>query len=332
MLRATYTGEPHRKWAWADEKAWNMQVDVPMIKQYGLDDRKYSGNPILVPEDFGAQASTGINVMSVLRPEDKWWMYISGRDASNYWSAFLATANSPDTDVHFAPYNSGNPILTATQAWEAGHVFGLHAVRDTYDTDKRFKALYGGGIGGTGGIGYAYSADGKAWTKYAGNPVWTTEVHAYPALALIQVGQLFVCIFRNTSSDLQMITSGDCINWTDRGTILSRGEVGEWDASLLGYPALYHNSGILYLSYQGTDSGNNRRAGLAMASIADITSWTKSFNNPISQPSQSWERSNPTPYWSPGVFQRLEDIFPVWYTTKRTTPNIWNVIAVTWFK
>lgn len=99
------------------------------------------------------------------------WMYYSGSaDGANY---AIGLARSFDGGATWTKYAS-NPVLSAAVGWE-GSSLSFPAVLydlDEADADKRWKMWYGGALG-AGGIGYAYSADGLSWTKYASNPVMT---------------------------------------------------------------------------------------------------------------------------------------------------------------
>jgi predicted GH43/DUF377 family glycosyl hydrolase len=66
-----------------------------------------------------------------------------------------------------------NPVLPATAGWENSQVYIPSVLydRDEPDASKRWKMWFTGN--GGAGIGYAYSADGITWTKFAGNPVLT---------------------------------------------------------------------------------------------------------------------------------------------------------------
>lgn len=100
------------------------------------------------------------------------YMYFIGYDGT---TAQIGLAQSFDSGLTWTKYAS-NPIVTPTQAWEnnvANWVQTPMVIYDVKETNsaRKWKMWYTGGQYGAGGIGYAYSADGLSWTKYASNPV-----------------------------------------------------------------------------------------------------------------------------------------------------------------
>lgn len=107
----------------------------------------------------------------VVDPLGVLWLYYSGYNGSIYQTG---VARSYDFGRTWTKYAS-NPIITATQSWEsAGGTRGTYAPAVLYDATetnsaKRWKMWYNSGSPNS--IGYAYSADGLSWTKFASNPV-----------------------------------------------------------------------------------------------------------------------------------------------------------------
>lgn len=100
-------------------------------------------------------------------------LYFAGKDGSG-WSNFkIGLARSFDGGATWEKYAS-NPVITNAVAWENTNVFKPVVLYDLQETDssKRWKMWYAGSSFGEG-IGYAYSADGLSWTKFASNPVMT---------------------------------------------------------------------------------------------------------------------------------------------------------------
>jgi len=65
----------------------------------------------------------------------------------------------------------GNPILSPTKPWEGSGIY--HPT--VYLDDGLYKMIYMTSSTTTSGLGMAYSSDGKNWTKYNNNPVFTTS-------------------------------------------------------------------------------------------------------------------------------------------------------------
>lgn len=92
-------------------------------------------------------------------------------------------------------------------------------------------------------------------------------------------------------------------DWTDQGTIISRGSAGQWDRHLFGMMtpcAVVYKDGTYFLYYIGGDTvdgnvfGDARHRKLGVATSTDLSNWTKSPMNPI------WEWS-PTGDWEEGI-------------------------------
>ena len=92
-------------------------------------------------------------------------------------------------------------------------------------------------------------------------------------------------------------------DWTDRGTILNRGNDGQWDRYLFGMMtpcALVQKNGTYFLYYIGGDSTDGaadndaRNRKLGVATSTDLLNWAKSPSNPI------WDW-RPTPNWEEGI-------------------------------
>ena len=104
------------------------------------------------------------------------YCYYAGQAAGpGVWGIGLAT--SIDDGVTWVKYVS-NPVLSGSQAWENNVSFDVFDPVVLYDgsesdSSRRWKMWYAGGQFGIAGIGYAYSADGLAWTKISGNPIIT---------------------------------------------------------------------------------------------------------------------------------------------------------------
>ena len=95
------------------------------------------------------------------------YLYYGGYDGSNY---SVGLARSYDGGATWEKYGQ---VLAASAVWENSTVSWARVLYDTEEANasKKWKLWYAGGASGAGGIGYAYSADGLTWTKYASNPV-----------------------------------------------------------------------------------------------------------------------------------------------------------------
>ncbi len=121
---------------------------------------KGSGTPIVLPWD-----SVPIGTPAVIQEAGSYKMWYVAYEGKNVGRIGLATS----ADGAIWVKDPANPVLSPGEAgaWDAG---GLGAICVLSD-GSGYKMWYAGTNAGNTRIGYAASADGVAWTKYAGNPV-----------------------------------------------------------------------------------------------------------------------------------------------------------------
>lgn len=125
----------------------------------GIHWERYSDNPVF--ESDSSQYFLGVH--SVLKINNVYYMYYDASPENDYkFNINLATSTD---GIHWTKYN-GNPILSPTQAWEAGSISYATIVQD----ENGYKMTYGNNV--QNGIGMAYSSDGIHWTKDSSNPVF----------------------------------------------------------------------------------------------------------------------------------------------------------------
>lgn len=139
--------------------------------------------------------------------------------------AFTPPATVPPFDATWTRSGS-NPIITPTVAWEETAV-----QEPTVLYDGGWKMWYSGGWANPG-IGYATSANGIAWTKYASNPVLGQGGSGVAGMAVrgqvLKVDSTFYLYYAdaNPLANLKVATSTDGIAWTVQGTALANNVVG----------------------------------------------------------------------------------------------------------
>jgi hypothetical protein len=216
----------------------------------------------------------------------EYWVYFAG--GNTYRAIGLAIGSnlkSALTEITDG-INGTSRVLESGSGFEAGGVSFPSVIYDPLETDsgKRFKMLYTGRTSGGAyeDIGYAYSSDGKSWTKYSGNPV-IDETWNCTGPALMRLGSIYYCVYRRVdTNDIRLAYSGDMVNWTDWGNIISLGSAGEWDDARIQYPTTYFDQGTFYLVYSGNQAGGNVKMGLALSNKFFET-WQKLPYNPVLQ-------------------------------------------------
>ncbi|MCK5563705.1 MAG: hypothetical protein KAJ07_00525 [Planctomycetes bacterium] len=330
-----------RKWSWTDEPTWRGSVPLPILG--GENIPKISAlNPIIERGVSGNWDDTIIQVSTVVISDNEVKVYYLGYDGTNF---AIGLAQCPLKDIVTGPYvkntdigtgvNAGR-IMTSGIAWEGGRV-ALPVViydpeapdNDTLHTgDYKYKMFYVGSLALSGvGIGYAYSTDGITFTKYASNPIitetlWTPNLAGSTAMTVIKLGRTYYLAYADTARTISVSASEDPTSWVVGdllGTIVSKGGGGSWDAFDVASPAFYHNSGIIYLSYRGVNTGDTtRKIGLAVITLKDLVTGSVSASkfsfNPIlslSNPgSESWDAGR---NWS-NIIVQVDNIFYFFFT------------------
>lgn len=201
--------------------------------------------------------------------------------------------------------DAGNPIVSATQAWEASG--GLEDLKIT-QVGSLYYGFYASAVTGQQlNIGYMTMpvADypGGTWTKYASNPVLThgsqsgvdDNLISAPQVIAMQDGSFRMYYHANGSGGhdrgcVAMATAGGFPNtWTKyvSNPILDVGAGGSWDAGYIHNeittPPWESPDGSWHCMYGGADAtGTIWRGGHATSS--DGLTWTKDGANPIFLP------------------------------------------------
>ncbi len=191
---------------------------------------------------------------------------------SKVWS--LACADSLDGGKTWTKY-AGNPIQTATDdEWESGAV-GFTSVEHD---DKGWRMWYLGTDQSSNAVkqvGYATSADGLKWDRYAKNPVIAVdptnewERGAIAVARVIRDGRLYrawyCCYPQNNTYAIGSAESVDGLTWvrTPNNPVLKGAGKG-FDSSMTAYPGTVR-VGDRYLMYYSGNGYGGRGIGLATA-------------------------------------------------------------------
>ena len=294
----------HRKWGLFDEPSWIRTLFLPL----------------------GTFTKVGVTLLGVggwhnsfvshPRPiyneaEEKYWVYFAG--GTNWRAIGLATGTSLKatlTEITDGIASSSRVLEKAGSGFEASGVSFPSVIYDPIDVvAKRWKMLYNGrnSSGIYEKIGYAYSADGKSWTKEATNPVFEIADRRVESPSLLRLGNKFYMFYRQTLVDPQQVGlaySNDCITWTQYSgnPVLSLGTAGEWDDDLVSYISLYFDQGTFYMCYTGKQSGGLYKIGFAISN--NLLDWTKIPYNPVLEDTVSV---------STGCLMRMENEFILAY-------------------
>jgi hypothetical protein len=175
----------------------------------------------------------------------------------------------------------GQRVLSPTGGWEGHYISANGAI---LWRNGRFEHWYHAAGPETARIGFAWSADGRAWQRHP-QPVldlgprgaWDERGTADPYVIESQ-GQLYLFYLgqdRARRQRLGIARSADGITWTKllSNPVLDLGDRGAFDERGLGEPAVWVSHGSWWMLYTGRDRAEMRRIGLARS--ADGVRWEK---------------------------------------------------------
>lgn len=237
---------------------------------------KLPGNPVLSIGGSGAWDDQWIYAPSVLLDGSTYKMWYAGSSVADT-TRKIGYATSPD-GITWTRQGSA-PVFTpgAAGAWDAK--IGLPTVIKDGST---YKMWYTGmDTAGIARVGYATSADGITWTKYASNPVMNVGTSGswdstYVGMtSVIKVGSSYKLWYRGgsaTGGAIGFATSPDGIAWTKFDPVITGGS-GSWDTTPYHPEVIF--DGILYHMWY---SGCNQAEDLCQEGYAispDGSHWTR---------------------------------------------------------
>ncbi len=87
---------------------------------------------------------------------------------------------------------------------------------------------------------------------------------------------------RHTAWDIAHATSTDLIDWDLQGVVVERGAEDAWDSDCLATGSVVKHNGNYVMAY--TAKWNDLDAATGIAYSSDLSTWTKSANNPATRP------------------------------------------------
>jgi predicted GH43/DUF377 family glycosyl hydrolase len=198
-----------------------------------------AASPVVRPTAATVLDNDNVDDPTVVKVGGQYQMWYSGTAEDGSGPAlFLAT--STDGTI-WARANGGNPVLTGTAgAFDQDGVFGADVVYDPTDTLAPYKMWYSGKADVFGGIGYATSLDGVAWTKYTGSettpvavlnhgPAGSADSFSAADPSVLKDGSTWKMWYTGDDSNKKRIayaTSTDGVSWAKGGKVLAPEDPG----------------------------------------------------------------------------------------------------------
>jgi predicted GH43/DUF377 family glycosyl hydrolase len=205
------------------------------------------------------------------------------------WSAPVAAQGPefPPELVQFVPAPS-NPVFTASKgpAWDVKIRERGFILREA-DGYHLWYTGYNPALSDTKFLGYATSADGIHWTRYAGNPIHTqTWVED---MQVVKHGDTYYMVAEGRNDIAHLLTSKDRVHWSEQGPLDVRQANGKpLSAGAYGTPVLWIEGRDWYLFYERGDRA------VWLARSADRRVWTNVQDEPVLVP-------GPEPYDRCGI-------------------------------
>jgi sucrose-6-phosphate hydrolase SacC (GH32 family) len=189
-------------------------------------------------------------------------------------------------------------LLRGEGRWESGpHGSGNVYAPYVLFEGGTYRMWYGGqGEDGHDRILHAESKDGTHWDRKGVAVEDATANHVNDPSVVKVNGQYFMFFTRAAEGvvdEVALATSDDGLKWTMRGTVLSRGKTGEWDALSVGRPSVVFEDGLFRMWYdgrkdlpvgapaEGVPKSPTSTRSVGYATSKDGLHWAKYEKNPV---------------------------------------------------
>jgi predicted GH43/DUF377 family glycosyl hydrolase len=201
----------------------------------GLD----AANPVLRPTAATVLDSDTVDDPALAKVGSTYMMWYSGTAEDGGKPAiFIATSSD---GVTWTRANGGAPVMQATPgAFDGDGVYGPDVVYNPADAVTPYRMWYSGRSGVFGGIGYATSLNGVAWTKYpsygplplpvlAHGPAGSADSFSAADPTVLKDGSTWKMWYTGDDSSKKRVayaTSADGITWAKGGKVIAPEDPG----------------------------------------------------------------------------------------------------------
>lgn len=195
--------------------------------------------------------------------------------------ATVREADSPGADdefpeelVSFIPYDN-NPVFTGTGTgtWDTNIRERGYILKES-DGYHLWYTGYGNEDEPVMKLGYATSPDGIAWTRYAGNPIFTESW--VEDMIVIHRDDVYYMFAEGRDDIAHLLTSRNKIKWDDHGSLVIRQTNGEpLTPGPYGTPTVITDGDTWHLFYERNDQG------IWHATSADLKEWKNVQDEPV---------------------------------------------------
>jgi hypothetical protein len=231
----------------------------------GLAWTKHVSNPVLLPGTTGSWDEDTVDHASVIYADGLYRMWYIGNGVDAFEAFRIGYATSPD-GVMWTKY-AGNPVLDLGPpgSMDDEEVFHPWVIYE----GGLYRMWYNGRDGSTQRILYASSPDGITWTKFTAHPMLEAGAPGswddkdLGPLCVVASGALYHMWYSGWDSleenfAIGHAVSSDGLDWTKTtwiNPVLTQGNEGSWDDSLIAVPIVLLEGGAFRMWYAGTDGG-----------------------------------------------------------------------------
>ncbi len=224
--------------------------------------------------------------LAVINVDGMYHLYFNGQDEGASFPHGYDIGHATSSDGVTWVMDPANPVLTrgAEGEWDDDALWGVGVIYD----ESGFRMWYSGiEADSVARVGYATSADGSAWTKYAGNPIMDVgppgsfdDLGVLPSTVMVRDGlyQMWYMSSRQVGGPddwdyrIGYAESDDGLSWTGRPEpVLDTG-------SLLVAPSVFFDGSQYHMWYENVGGG---RSEIDYAVSPDGVNWTTYWTNPV---------------------------------------------------